>query len=134
MKSVLFAVAASLISVSAFAEETKLECADKAVEVATTKNFKRFGANTGSCGAKLLASGETLETYLVCVSDETDPSEWVVVMDINVAKGNKVVGKCGVLAAEQQFDSETPNFDSSNGILKTVECSMSDDDKKATCK
>lgn len=113
-----------------------MKCADRAVEAATTKNFKRFGASTNSCGAKLLSSGEYLETYLVCVSDETDPSEWVVVIQKTVTdKQQRATGTCGVKYAEQQYDSSTPNFESADGLLKTVGCTADyGGDGKVHCK
>lgn len=134
MKNSILVLLLSLVGVSAFAYDQKLECADKAVEAATVRNFRDHGANTGSCGAKLLAAGDYLETYLVCESDETDPSEWIVVVEKNVFKNNKLAGKCGIVAVEAQYDSETPNFDSDDGVLKTKSCTMEDDDKKARCK
>ncbi len=107
-------------------EAKDLSCADAAVKAATEKNLKRFGASTGSCGAKLLTSGDYSETYLVCVSDETDPSEWVVVMSTN-----KKDASCKVVYADAQYDSQAPNFESDDGLLDTVTCSG--DDKTVTC-
>ncbi|MES2800883.1 MAG: hypothetical protein V4654_00195 [Bdellovibrionota bacterium] len=121
---VLFVLGMGQVSFAA----QELQCADQAVKTATMKNFKRFGASTGSCGAKLLTAGAYSETYLVCVSDETDPSEWVIVMK----KANK---GCHVKYADTQHDSETPNFESSEGLLKTVECSIDHaDNAKLICK
>lgn len=133
MSKILFVALTSIACNYALAQNN-LECANKAVEVATTKNFKVHGANTGSCGAKLLTAGKFLETYLVCISDETDASEWVVVMKKNVFKNNKIVQTCGVASAEVQYESQTPNFESQDGILNTVECTMENDDQKAKCK
>ncbi|MES2854465.1 MAG: hypothetical protein V4692_01325 [Bdellovibrionota bacterium] len=121
-----------LLSVSAQAAD--LKCADKATEFATKKNFKRFGASTHNCGTKLLASGEFLETYLVCVSDETDPSEWVVVVE---KEGKNALGKlidCKIKFADVQYDSQTPTFDDEAGNLETLECSGDQGGKPAfTC-
>jgi hypothetical protein len=133
MKKFALILLTTLVSCFAFAEP-QLECANTAVEAATVKNFRTHGANTQSCGAKLLTAGESLETYLVCVSDETDPSEWVVVIQKAVFKKNKLVQTCGVLTAEAQYDSQTPNFEDDQVLLETVKCEMADDDKKATCK
>ncbi len=110
----LLLIATLLTAPAVFAATPK--CANQAVESAVTKNFKRFGASTNSCGATLLSAGEYRETYLVCVSDETDPSEWVVV--INTVQ-------CKVEYAGTQSESETPTFDSLNPaqLLKTQECS-----------
>lgn len=129
MKTLLVTVFVLGLAQMASASQTQdLKCADEAVKAAILSNFKRFGASTGSCGAKLLTAGDYLETYLVCVSDETDPSEWVVVMD-KKGKG------CKVKHADSQYDSETPNFESSEGLLKTVECSIDyGDNAKLICK
>jgi hypothetical protein len=109
----LLLVTTFLFSQASFAAD--LKCADKAVRAATEKNFKRFDASTNSCGAKLLTSGLYSETYLVCISDETDPSEWVVVVSKNA-------GKCIVKYVDSQYDSETPNFEDESGLLETVSC------------
>ncbi len=128
MKSLAMALLVLGFAQAGFAVETQeLKCADQAVKAATLNNFKRFNASTGSCGAKLLTAGDYLETYLVCVSDETEPSEWIVVMS---KKGDK----CKVKYADNQYDSETPNFESSEGLLKTVECSIDYGDNKLVCK
>lgn len=128
-KKVVLVVAMLGFTQSAFsAKKELLKCADEAVRTATMKNFERFGAATGSCGAKLLTAGDYSETYLVCVSDETDPSEWVVVMDKKTKKG------CKAKYADSQYDSETPNFQSDEGLLKTVECSVDYSDSKLICK
>lgn len=127
MKKTILLAAISLLSMAQLVEASDLKCANEAVKAATASNFKRFGASTGSCGAKLLTAGDYSETYLVCVSDETDPSEWVVVMD-------KKANKCKVKYADSQYDSQTPNFESNEGLLNTVECSADSEDKAVTCK
>ena len=127
MKALFATVFALTVAQTTLAAQPELKCANQAVKAATANNFKRFGASTGSCGAKLLTAGEYLETYLVCVSDETDPSEWVVVMD-------KKANKCKVKYADSQYDSQTPNFESNEGLLNTVECSADSEDKAVTCK
>lgn len=125
---------ATVLLVLGFAQASfatqELKCADAAVKAATMNNFKRFGASTNSCGAKLLSAGDYLETYLVCVTDETDPSEWVVVMD-------KKAAKCKVKYADSQYDSQTPNFEHADDLdlLKTVQCSIDyADNAKLICK
>ena len=114
------ALAVLFMAAQAFAapEAPKLECANEAVKVAVARNFKRYGASTNSCGAKLLTAGEFFETYLVCVSDETDPSEWVVVMKTDA-------DKCSAKFADAQHDSSTPNFsdDSDSALLNVWSCS-----------
>lgn len=115
----------TLFSLSSTAAEN-LKCADQAVRAATEKNFKRFGASTSSCGAKLLSAGNYLETYLVCVSDETDPSEWIVVTEVAKAdRSGRITRRCAVSFAEVQYDSSTPHFENSDDpdLLKTKECS-----------
>jgi hypothetical protein len=102
-----------LFSGSAFAVEPPV-CSNEAVKTAVSRNFERFGAATSSCGAKLLAQGRYLSTYLVCVTDETDPSEWVVVMS-PAGEGN-----CAVEFADVQYDSESPNFSRDNKDLLPV--------------
>lgn len=123
--------------VSTLSSETpKLECANQAVEAAVTRNFKRYGASTNSCGTKLLTAGDYLETYLVCVSDETDPSEWVVAIRKDVTnKNNEVVGKCAVKFADAQTDSSTPHFnDGDTDLLATWVCTADHgDDGKVHC-
>lgn len=126
MKSLAMTLLVLAFAQTSFAAQ-ELKCADQAVKAATMSNFKQTNASTGSCGAKLLTAGDYLETYLVCVSDETDPSEWVVVM-------SKKGGKCKVKLADNQYDSETPNFESSEGLLKTIECSIDFGDTKLVCK
>lgn len=128
MKSLATALLVLVMGQTGFAaQKEELKCADIAVRTATKANFKRYGASTSSCGTKLLTAGDYLETYLVCITDETEPSEWVVVMS---KKGNI----CKVKFADNQYDSETPNFESSEGLLKTVECSIDYGDNKLVCK
>lgn len=127
-KTILVGMMLAFTQTTFAAQKQERKCADEAVRVATMNNFKRFGAATGSCGAKLLTAGAYSETYLVCVSDETDPSEWVVIMDKKTKKG------CKAAYADSQYDSETPNFQSDEGLLKTVECSVDYSDSKLICK
>lgn len=105
-----------------------LKCADAAVKAAMESNYKSFHNSGGTCGAKLLTAGDYTETYLVCVSDETDPSEYVV---------NMKRDGCKVQFADAQHDSQSPHFEDDKGLLKTKECSVSDDGKgkaKVICK
>ncbi|RYZ67042.1 MAG: hypothetical protein EOP05_18275 [Proteobacteria bacterium] len=137
------AMAVILMAAQAFAaapvssETPTLECANQAVEAAVSHNFKRFGASTNSCGAKLLTAGDYLETYLVCVSDENEPSEWVVAVRKTITnKKNEVVGKCGVKFADAQYDSGTPNFnDGDTDLIPTWACTADyGGDGKVHCK
>ena len=107
------------------------------MQAATESSYKQFNASGGSCGAKLLTAGDFNETYLVCISDETDPSEWVVVIEKKSQATKKLAARdCVVKYAGVQYDSQTPHFESEEGLLKTKECSVSDNGKgtsKVTC-
>ena len=74
MKKLLFTIAATLVA-TASANEGVPQCADFTVKAAVQKNFKTYGASTNSCGIKPLNIGEFLETFLVCVSDETESAD-----------------------------------------------------------
>lgn len=102
----------ALTSVASAKSNLKPKCEDIAVKAAEKANYKLFGAETGSCGSKLLHLGDTVETYLVCITDETDPSEWVVAVKRDVAdKNGKVVKTCKVEYTGYAMDAATPNFD-----------------------
>ena len=120
----LFLMAAVLtVATAAFASDD-LKCVDKAVREATLKNFTSFGAGSNSCGIKKLTSGPHLETYLVCVSDESESSEWVMAMDPS---------SCKVRFAAAQEDAGTPNFDGEEDLLKAVSCTVYDSKKDLKC-
>ncbi len=111
MKFVILSLVVSFASVSAFAGAA--ECSKVAEEVAAKADKAKFGAEASSCGSKLLNKGSELETYLVCVSDETDPSEWIVVVEpkvINRNSGN-VLATCQVRYKGYATDAASPNFD-----------------------
>lgn len=111
------------------------KCADEAVKAAVSKNFKSFGASTSSCGIKALNIADHLETYMVCTSDETDPMEYIVVMQ--TAKSNSkgdIVKRCVPSFVGNSNDAKTPNFESEEGLLKSIECSIDNGDNKLICK
>lgn len=115
--------------------ENQPKCAGEAVKAAVSKNFKSFGASTSSCGLKALNISEHLETYLACTSDETDPMEYIVVLKpTKTDSKGKVVKKCATEYVGSSSDSETPNFESEDGLLKTIECSIDYGDNKLICK
>lgn len=117
------------------ASENQPKCANEAVKVAVRKNFRNFGASTSSCGLKALNISEHLETYLACTSDETDPMEYIVVLKPSKtdSKGN-VIKKCATEYVGSSSDSETPNFESEDGLLQTISCSIDNGDNKLICK
>lgn len=110
----LIIVTLSMLSFSAFAKsDLSAKCETQAVAAAVKANKKKFGAETSDCGAKLLHLGDQLETYLVCVSDETDPSEWIVTVkrDVFSKRTHKVVGTCDVEYTGYAVDASTPDFE-----------------------
>lgn len=136
--NLFLALAVILMAAQAFASAEKpvLECANEAVKVATARNHKRYDVSTNSCGAKLLSIGDHLETYLVCLTDETEPSEWVVVMKKKETnEKNEVVRKCAPKFADAQTDVRNPNFDDENdpALLKVWTCHAEFGVKGVTC-
>ena len=129
MKSLLLTITL-LMGTTSFAQD-EAQCADHAVKAAVQKNYKQYNASTNSCGIKPLNVGEFLETYLVCVSDETDPTEYIVVID---PRG----GKCKVKFLDSATESSTPNFDNSTLYIKDIEgaiqCSQDPADGILNCK
>lgn len=111
----MITLAVLMFTASAFAKgnDLKPKCASVAQEKAVAANQKTFGAETSGCGTKLLHLGDQLETYLVCVSDETDPSEWIVVVkrDVVNKKSSKIIGSCDVEYTGYAVDAATPDFD-----------------------
>lgn len=109
------------------AEEKKsLKCVNKAVIASVKHNFKSFGAGTGSCGIKLLHAGDFKETYIACTSDETDPMEYIVVMNSHKGCKTEYVGSTN--------EGSVPTFDSEDGLLNSISCSIDSGDKKLVCK
>lgn len=114
MKHVLMIAMMTLISFSASAktEELTAKCQAVAEKAAEKANYKKFGAETSVCGSKVLHLGDQLETYLVCISDETDPSEWIVTVKRDVFnKDHDLVKNCKVEYTGYAVDAATPNFD-----------------------
>jgi hypothetical protein len=103
----------SASNVFAMNRDLKPMCEQVAQDAAVKANKKMFGAETGPCGIKILHLGDQLETYLACVSDETDPSEWVVVVKRQVfdKKTRKLTGTCKVQYSGYAVDAATPDFD-----------------------
>lgn len=122
---IIVATVVATIALTAQAKEQELKCVNKAVSGATLKNFKNYGASTNSCGIKLLHAGDFKETYIVCTSDETEPTEYIVVMDPNK--------KCKMDFIASTNESSTPTFDSDEGLLKSIECSIDNGDNKLVC-
>jgi hypothetical protein len=88
------------------------KCESVAQEAAVKANKKFFGAETSGCGSKLLHLGDQLETYLVCVTDETDPSEWIVAVERaeHDKKTGKTTAECVVKYSGYAVDAATPYF------------------------
>lgn len=104
----IVALSSILISTSAFGAA----CTDKAVDYAVSANQERTNAQSTACGAKLLSSGDYIETFLVCVTDETDPSEWIVIVEKEELNHGDPTGEtCLLQYAGAQFDNRTPTFD-----------------------
>lgn len=115
MKSILLSITLAALLPTAKAanknQEPKSMCQNVAEKAAAKADFEMFGAEASSCGSKLLHLGDELETYLVCVSDETDPSEWIVVVKRFVTnKNHKVVSQCHVEYTGYAVDAATPDF------------------------
>lgn len=126
MKFLLTAISISTLSISALAaDKTKLKCTDAAVKATVSKNYKTFKASTSSCGIKLLHAGSFKETYIVCTSDETDPMEYIAVMDKNK--------NCKADYISSTNEASTPTFDDNTGLLKSIECSIDFGDDKLVC-
>jgi hypothetical protein len=130
MKTMFKFAIGTLILCSAFAAQAEtadpsLKCVNKAVQQATLKNFKTYGASSNSCGVKLLHKGEFKETLIVCMSDETEPSEYIMVMDPNKS--------CKVDFISTTNESSTPTFDSNDGLLKSISCSIDNGEGKLSC-
>ena len=103
---------AAQVSMAAPKSELKAECQAVVEEAAAKADTKMFGAEAGGCGSKLLHLGDQLETYLVCVSDETDPSEWIVTVQRHVSdKNGKIVKRCQVKYTGYAVDAATPDFE-----------------------
>lgn len=81
------ALVALFTTLSAFAAP---KCETQAKKYGYQAANKAFG--TGSeesrsvCGAELLDGGDFLETYVVGISDEVEPSEFIVVVDKKTCK------------------------------------------------
>lgn len=112
MKSLLFAAMALLVA-TASAKDGQPVCADETVKAAVQKNYKQYGASTNSCGIKPLNVGEFLETYLVCVSDETEPTEYIAVVEPRN-------GKCNVKFLAAATEASTPNFDTETIYVRDI--------------
>jgi hypothetical protein len=133
MKSIILVIS-TFMTLNAFAGKTPT-CANQAVYAAVEKNYKTFEAGTNSCGIKALHIGETLETYLVCTSDETDPMEYVVTVQPTKYNDGKPNELCAVSYVEVSYDSETPDFDSDEGLIaNTQNCKIDYGDDKVICK
>ena len=91
------------------AQASARDCSEEAQAAAVAANKRMHGAESGECGARLLHRGDQKETWLVCVSDETDPSEWVVV----TRNGSKAAheARCSIAYAGNVYDSTTPDFE-----------------------
>lgn len=92
-------------------DDDALQCQAVAEKAAVKADTRIFGAEANSCGSKLLHAGRYLETYLVCASDETDPSEWIVVVRKYESKNGHVTGRCVVKHVDYTYDDETPDFE-----------------------
>lgn len=143
MKQVLTTVllTISIVSPNAFAEKAKLRCNNEAVKLAVLANFKKFGANTSSVGAKLVYKVADIEAYAVATSDETESSEYLAVFDTKRnSKTNKIEKDCVVKTIAYAAGPDTPSFTDANGeedlkgIVSTIECEIDGYDKKLVCK
>ncbi len=119
----LFLSIVLLVTQAAFANEP--QCVDQTVRQTVMHNFSKFGASTNSCGIKALNIGDFLETYLVCSSDETEPTEYVVVVNADT---------CETAFIDAATEASTPNFNTDGGLLESVECSIDGYDSQLTCR
>lgn len=130
MKSLFFVIVIALAT-AASASENKPQCADATVRAAVQKNYKQYKASTNSCGIKPLVIGEFLETYLVCVSDETEPTEYIAVIDPRE-------GKCNVKFIGAANEASTPHFDTDSiqvrDLTDALQCSQDPSDGILVCK
>lgn len=134
MKRAVIAIAV-FASSAATAKSYQPECHNEAVKAAVMSNYKKFGAGTNSCGLKALHLGEQLETYIACTSDETDPMEHIVVMEkVRSGRNGKITGRCVVGFVDVLTDAQHPNFESEQGLIETVECTIDSSDEKLICK
>lgn len=135
MKITLIILALVSSSLTAYAKSTQqTSCHDQAVIAAVKHNFKSFGAGTSSCGIKPVQISEQLETYAVCTSDETEPMEYLVVVEKNVWTQNKPVKKCVVQYIGNTYDSQTPSFEDETDLIQNaIGCSIDSGDKKLVC-
>ena len=121
-----------ILTTGATGKAEALRCANEAVAAATAKNFAQTHAGSNSCGAKLLNAGPFLETYLVCITDESDGSEWVVSMvPQKEDKNAKITRSCVVEFAENSVDDGNPNFSEENDpkLLKVQSCDREEGSK-----
>ena len=109
---VTLTLASLLLSAPAFADAPTGKCGKQVEAAAAKADKKRFNAEANSCGSKLLHQGAELETYIVCVTDETDASEWIVTAQPEVLnKKGEVVGTCKVAYTGYAVEASTPDFD-----------------------
>jgi len=114
-----------ILAVSATEAANQPKCVDEAVKHTVFFNAHKHGVGTNSCGIKALNIGHFYETYLVCTSDETESTEYVVTVDSKTC-----VAEYTVAATE----SSTPNFENTNGLLKSVSCDIDSSDYILNCK
>lgn len=122
MKNFIYLFLILFVSESSFAEQPS--CVDEAVRASVLHNFETHGVNTNSCGIKALNIGEMAETYLACTSDETEPTEYVVVM-------NKSNCELSFIGAATQ--ASTPSFESQEGLLDSISCEIDGYDEIFEC-
>jgi hypothetical protein len=136
MNQLLVSFFVSGFSVTAMAAKDKsLQCIDTAVKAAVQTNYSNFGASTSSCGIKLLNKGNYSETYVVCTTDETDPMEYVVVVTpSSYNQQTESSETCKVKFVDSTSDASTPTFESEEGLLKSIACSIDNGDEKLICK
>lgn len=99
----------SLVASSfALADDYVPSCNLTAQSAAVQENYRATGAESSGCGTQLLYKGDLTETFLVCVSDETEPSEWIVTIKTSFSKPTRVA--CEVEAISKANDSSAPSF------------------------
>lgn len=114
----------SFVVFSQFSFSQEIECVDEAVKKTTLFNKEKYGAGTSSCGIKKLHLGQFKNTFLVCTSDETEPTEYVVIM---------TKGHCKPEVISPVTEARTPSFDDDSNLLDSVECSIDSEESEVTC-
>lgn len=78
-------------------------CGDKALQYAVIESYKKTSNPTKTCGINELNIGQNTETFVVCIKENTNYSEYIVTLD-------RVKRSCPLNSIHLSTENKAPSF------------------------